>query len=45
MEIFKPNQTSARLLVKYAEKAYYQVEDSKNIEKYLIIYDIFININ
>lgn len=42
MSIFKPNQTSARLLVKYAEEKYYQVEDEKNIEKYLIIYDIFI---
>ena len=42
MKIFKPNQTSARLLVKYAEKMYYQGENEKNVEKYLIIYDIFI---
>ena len=42
MEIFKPNQTSARLLVKYAEEKYYKVKENKNIEKYLIVYDIFI---
>jgi len=42
MEIFKCNQTSASLLVKYAEEKYYNVKDNKNIEKYLMIYDIFI---
>ena len=42
MEIFKPNQTSASLLVKYAEKKYYKAEENKDIAKYLVIYDIFI---
>jgi hypothetical protein len=42
MDIFQPNQTSASLLVRYAEDKYYKVEENKNIEKYLIIYDIFI---
>ncbi len=42
MKIFKPNQTSASLLVKYAEEKYYKSEENKNIDKYLIIYDIFI---
>ena len=42
MGIFKPNQTSASLLVKYAEDKYYKVEENQNTDKYLIIYDIFI---
>lgn len=42
MEIFKPNQTSASLLVKYAKEKYYKGEESKDAEKYLLIYDIFI---
>lgn len=42
MEIFRANQTSARLLVTYAEEKYYRTEENKDVEKYLIIYDIFI---
>jgi len=42
MEIFKPNQTSASLLIKYAEEKYYKTKENKNIEKYLLTYDIFI---
>ncbi|WP_022667778.1 hypothetical protein [Desulfospira joergensenii] len=42
MEIFQPNQTSARLLVTYAKEKYFKVQENKNIEKYLIVYDIFI---
>ncbi len=45
MEIFTPNQTSAQLLEKYAKETYYKVEESQNIEKYLIIYDIYIKAN
>lgn len=42
MDIFKPNQTSANLLVTYAEEKYYKAGENQNIEKYLIVYDIFI---
>ena len=42
MKIFHPNQTSASLFVRYAEEKYVNSEEEKNIEKYLIIYDVFI---
>ncbi|MBU2590557.1 MAG: hypothetical protein ABIJ24_03250 [Nitrospinota bacterium] len=42
MDIFKPNQTSSNLMVKYAEEKYYKPEKDKDIERYLVIYDIFI---
>ena len=43
MNIFRPNQTSARLLERYAHSQYYPDENNKeNIEKYLVVYDIFI---
>ncbi len=47
MGIFKPIkkdlfQTSARLLIRYAEEKYYKKEENQNVEKYVIIYDIFI---
>lgn len=44
-EIFTPNQTSASLLVKYAEKLKQQAEPENKVEaekKYLLIYDIYI---
>lgn len=42
MKIFYPNQTSASLLVKYAEEKYYKDNENQDMEKFLIIYDIFI---
>ncbi len=42
MDIFFPNQTSASLLVSFAKEKYAKDESNQNIEKFLIIYDIFI---
>ena len=42
MSIFTPNQTSAHLLVKYAEDKYWKDDESKDAERYLLIFDIFI---
>ncbi len=44
-EIFSPNQTSASLLVNYAEKLKRQAKPENKVEaekKYLLIYDIYI---
>ncbi|MGL1932361.1 MAG: hypothetical protein OCC45_11475 [Desulfotalea sp.] len=45
MEIFHSRQTSAKLLVRYAEEKYYKDDENKNMDKFLIIYDIYIKAN
>jgi hypothetical protein len=42
MTVFSPNQTSAKLLINYAEEKYMKEGKDQDIERYLIIYDIFI---
>ena len=47
-DIFTPSQTSASLLVSYAEKLKQQAKPEKKLEaekKYLLIYDIYIKAN
>jgi pilus assembly protein TadC len=47
-DIFTPNQTSATLLISYAEKLKQQAKPEKKLEaekKYLLIYDIYIKAN